>query len=517
MKALLRPALILALAAPALFAQESAPTSRSHEPADLVVLHMNDFHGQVLPRRFDDDPTRPPKTLGGYATLVRYVAQQREHYGKDKVWVTDAGDWYQGTPEGNSDKGASMIECLNRLELVASEIGNHEYDFGEDNVAAITKLAKHPILGGNILDATKKGGEPRPYAKPWIVREHKGVRIAIVGLITKDTKAVATGPFGDANFEDEVHALERLLPEVRKESDAIVLLTHCGLETDRKLAQRFPELTLILGGHSHTLIKRPLVEGSTWIVQSGSKGGAMTRVLLATSDKAPRLRVISSWFDELDADKIGVDAAAAEFVKERFGKISSQWDQVVGSLEGDLGSSRGRTPNSTAAGNLIAALIRTTAEADVGLTNKGGVRSGIALGPITRRQVYELVPFENQVAAFEMTGTELTNLLQESLEKGRQPLEIDGAKYQYRIVDGERHIVAVEVAGQPVGAEKTYRVATNSFLAGGGDGIGLLAKAKKLPTTPAMQRFLRDLLIDKLLAEKTLRVTGEPRILLAPK
>ena len=480
----------------------------------ITILHMNDFHGQVLARRFDDDPTRPPKTLGGYPTLVRYVGQQRERYGKDNVWVTDAGDWYQGTPEGNEDKGASIIECLNRLDLVASQIGNHEFDFGEDNVAALVKLAKHPILGANILDKSKSEPTPRPYAKPWIVLTKNGVKIAIVGLVTKDTKSVATGPFGDAEFADEDSTLQRVLPQLRSEQkpDAVVLLTHCGLETDRKLAQRFPEIVLVLGGHSHTAIRRPVRDGSAWIVQSGSKGGAMTRVHLATKSESPRLEVLGSWYDELDTDKVGVDSTAAEFVKERFGKISAPWDEVIGNLDGDLGKSRGRTPNSTAAGNLIAALIRTTAEADIGLTNKGGVRTGIQLGPITRRQVYELVPFENSIAAFALTGTQVFDLLQQALEGGRQPLEIDGAIYRYEIVDGARKLVEVEVGGKPIDRAKKYRVATNSFLAGGGEGLTIFAKAERLPTTVAMQRFLRDLLIDELVAKKTLQVTGEPRI-----
>jgi len=436
---------------------------------------------------------------------VQHVAQ----HGADDVWVTDAGDWFQGTPEGNSDKGASIVECLNRLGLVAAQIGNHEFDFGEANVAAIVGLAKHPVLGANIVD---KQDRPRPYAKPFVVREKNGVRIAIVGLITRETKSVATGPFGDAEFADEEATLARILPGVRAESDAVVLLTHCGLEVDHRLAKRFPFVLLILGGHSHTLIRREVKEGSTWIVQSGSKGGGVTRVALALDRDRREARVLSSRFEDMDADRIGVDEAARAFVAERFGKISAEWDQEIGRLEGDLGKSRGRTPNSTAAGNLVARIVREAGEADVGLTNKGGVRSGIQLGPISRRQVYELVPFENSVAVFKMSGVTLRALLQEGLDKGRQPLEIDGASYGYEVEGGTRQLTWVKVADRDVEDAKSYRVATNSFLAKGGDGFTVFRQAEPVAATPRTERYLRDLLIEKLVSEKTLKVTGEARI-----
>ena len=499
-------------------AQESRPFSQSAptERPDLVILHMNDFHGQVLPRRFDDDPARPPKELGGFATLVRFVAQERARFGAENVWVTDAGDWFQGTPEGNEDKGASIVECFNRLGLVAAQIGNHEYDFGEDNLAAIVALARFPVLGANIVDATKRAAaeQPasRPYARPFLVREHHDVRIAIVGLITQDTKNVATGPFGAADFADEVETLERLMPQLSAASDAVILLTHCGTSTDRRLAQRFPNLLLILGGHSHEQLRPGLREGNVLIVQAGSKGGGMTRVSLALNRQRRTAKVLSSWFEEMDAGRIGKDPAAEAFVTERFGKISAPWDQVIGRLEGDVGRGSRRTPNSTAAGNLIAGLIREVAEADVGLTNKGGLRTGLRLGPITRREVYELVPFDNSVVAFRLTGAQLRSALEHGLAPKRQPLEIDGGTYEYSIQDGKRILGEVKVAGQRVEDAKIYRVATNSFLAGGGDGIEVFSTAERLPQSAAMQRYLRDLLIEKLLAQKSLNVTAEGRI-----
>lgn len=495
-----------------LLAQDPAPKP---EKPDLVVLHFNDFHGQVLPRVVQQtargDENGKQVRMGGFATLQRYVEQQRQELGEARVWVTEAGDWYQGTPEGNEDKGASIIECFNRLRLTVSQIGNHEFDFGEDNVARLVPLAKYPILGANILDA-KRPGQVRQYAKPFIVLEKAGVRVAIVGLVTKDTKGVSTGPFGDAEFQDEARTLEGLLPSVRKEADAIVLLTHCGLETDKALAKRFPELALILGGHSHTELRRQEREGSTVIVQSGSKGSAVTRIEVDLAEQAPNFRVLGTRFVEMRTDEIGIDPAAEKFVAERFGAISARWDEPIGSFAGDLGRGRDRGPFSTAGGNLIAGIIREAGEAQVGLTNKGGIRTQVHLGPVTRRQIYELVPFENTVVTFEMTGTLLRQVLTQSLARGRRPLEIAGATYTYRVVSGERELVEVKVGDQLVDPAATYRVAANSFLAGGGDGFQAFRDARRLPPTSRSDRFLRDILIDKMLREKTLQLTGEDRI-----
>lgn len=481
---------------------------------DLEILHFNDFHGQVLPRVEASAPHRKPAERGGYWRLERYVEERRRELG-DRVWVTDGGDWFQGTPEGNDDRGLSVAACFDRLGLTASVVGNHEYDFGERSLIDVIARCAHPVLAANVFER----GAPRlrPYVRPYVVktvapRSHpdRPLRIAIVGLTTEDTPRLSTGPFGNAEFRDEVETLRALQPVLEREADVVVLLTHCGLRRDRELARRFPHVALILGGHSHTALRRPVVESGVTIVQSGSSGTALTRIEVDLAVDPPAFEILSTRLVVLDMPG-EPSADTDEFLQRVFAHIGAKWDQPIGEVRGAADTRRGA--GSTPAGNLVAALIREAGGADVGLTNKGGLRSTLRPGPVTRRQVFELLPFDNTVVTVEMTGARLRALLAAGLAGSRRPLEIDGATYRYRVQAGVRELGEVFVGGKPLEAERTYLVATNSFLAGGGDGLEELVTARRVREEPA---YLRDLVLRRLAAEGAIDLVAEERIRFEP-
>ena len=502
-------------------AQDTRPQSRAAPPTslpspDLVILHCNDFHGQILAREIVGRD-RKVRRLGGFEGLTRFVEGARAELGAERVWLTNGGDWFQGTPEGNEAQGRHVVELFGRLRLTASVLGNHEYDFGERNVVTLVAAAREPILGANVFAGN---GARRGYVKPWCVKVCNGVRIALLGLVTADTRNVSTGPFHLENerdqvqFADEAATVADCLGELRDVADVVVLITHCGVETDRNLARRFPSIPLILGGHSHTALAQGLREGETWIVQSSGKGTALSRVELAVTRDPPRLRVLRAGLVDVPAvaaDDPTADAALRDDLERRFGHLRAQWDTPIGSVEGDPDDRSG--PGSTPAGNLLAGLVREAGGAQIGLTNKGGIRTTLPLGPLTRRHVYELLPFENTVVTFELTGAQLREVLQESLRKGRRPLEIDGASYSYRIVDGERVLVDVMVSGASVVDTNRYPTATNSFLASGGDGFHVFLQARRLRENP---RLLRDLLLARLAKDPVLRLRAEERVTFVP-
>ena len=141
--------------------------------------------------------------------------------------------------------------------------------------------------------------------------------------------------------------------------------------------------------------------------------------------------------------------------------------------------------------------------------NKGGIRTTIALGPITRRQVFELLPFDNTVVTMEMTGVQLHTLLAQGFRPGRQPLEIDGGRYAFRVVGGRRELASVEVGGRPIEATARYRIATNSFLARGGDGFTEFARVANHQVSPG---WLRDSMLAELRQDGSIRLVAEQRI-----
>ncbi len=497
---------VLALSAH-LCAAPPQPVPAADEPPDVVVVHFNDFHGQIQPRSVVARPGAAPVQRGGFAALEAVVAARRAAHG-ERVWVTNGGDWFQGTPEGNEDVGASVMATLERLDLTASVIGNHEYDFGEGALIELVEGLRHPVLGANVVEVDAP--RLRPYVRPYVVRkvapsagDSPAQRVAIVGLITAETPYVSTGPFGAAAFGDEVETLAALWPALRRDAEHVVLLTHCGVDRDRALAQRFPDVGLILGGHSHTELRRPVREGRTVIAQSGSSALAVTELELRV--RPGRLEVLSFAFRDLDAAEPLPDTA--RFLAERFAHIGPKWDVPIGEVRGAPDSRLG--PGSTPAGSFLAAIIREEGHAEVGLMNKGGIRATLAMGAVTRRDVFALVPFDNVVVSFEMDGATLRDVLGQGLAKGKRPLEVDGAAYTYVVEEGERRIAEVTVAGTPLREASTYRVATNSFLAAGGDGIDAFRRAREVDRG---RLFLRELVVSRLQERGAIELPGDPRI-----
>lgn len=481
---------------------------RTAPAARLVILHTNDLHGQILPVPV---VTRPgiERRMGGYPALAAYVHRSRtaaraQH---STVWLTDAGDWFQGTPEGNEDRGRSIMACRNRLGFTAVAVGNHEYDFGEKNLVDLVALARHPVLAANVVQRDEPA-RLRPYVRKFIIERVGGIRVALVGLIASETRSVSTGPFGAADFPDEIETLRKLWPGLQEAADEIILLTHCGLSIDRKLAKAFPRIRLILGGHSHTALPRGLRVGDTWIAQSAGKGTAISRVSLEIDSSSRRLAVERVETVDL-LPPVTADPEITRFLTATFEHIGAKWDTPIGKVTGARDRRVRGSGRSTPMGNFIAALIRRTAKADVGLTNKGGLRSRLPHGVVTRRQVFGLLPFDNTVHAMRMTGEQLFDLLAQGLRPGHLPLEIAGGRYSYAVVKGRRVLRHVEVAGRTIDPAASYRVATNSFLAGGGDDFTLFRSVESAAVSPL---FLRAILLRELRKRGQIRLASEVRI-----
>ncbi|MFQ5504559.1 MAG: bifunctional metallophosphatase/5'-nucleotidase [Planctomycetota bacterium] len=468
-------------------------------PPDLEILHINDYHGQALPYGGPEGP-------GGIAVLASFVRKVRAESRAAEIWITDAGDWFQGTPEGNETQGVLPVRLMNRLGLSLAVLGNHEFDFGADNVRRLLALTRYPVLAANLCVAGTK--TPVAWVRPYQIRAVKGIRIGILGVMTANTKAVSTGPFGDCQFGDEAEWIGRSLPRLRAESDAIVLLSHCGLARDRELARRFGEIRLILGGHSHSSLKAPIRVGRTWIVQTGGKSREVYRVQLAVHRASRSLELIRAEKLPMEPELYPPDPGFEAFLRRESAAIRARWDAPIGELSRDLG--RPRSFGSTPAGNLVADLIRAEGEARIGIQNKGGLRRQIPKGPLTLRTVFELLPFENWVVSMDLSGKELVKVLEQGLS-GFGPLEVSGIEYQVIVGPSGRSIGTVRLSGKggPILEDAVYRVATNSFLARGGDGI-LAFRAGR--NRRDHRKLLRELLTERIRQVRRLTAPGDARI-----
>ena len=491
----LQAALWLGLLGASLPAQELDPMT------NLVLVHFNDFHGQVQPLE---------KGLGGYAVLASCIAEQRRRASARRagLLLLDSGDWFQGTPEGNESRGSLVVRLMNRLHVDAAVLGNHEFDFGHLQAQRLTDQAAYPILAANLHAGARH--TVVPWVKPYVVKVVAGMRIAIFGLITQRTRLVSTGPFGDLRYGDEIEALSRWMPRLEADSDAIVLLSHCGLAKDKELAENFPRVQLILGGHSHTSLKRPVRVGPTWIVQTGARSQEIDRVQLRVDPLSRRIYVVQGENLPLLASRYSPDPEVTRWLAHETADIRKVWDRPLGRLEGDFGSRRAY--GSTPAGNLVADLIREAGKAQIGVQNKGGLRTRLRTGPLTLRLTYQLLPFQNHVVAMDLTGSELRAVLSEGIESAGRPFEVSGMRYEIlRGSEGPELGRAWLASGQQIRDDEVYRVATNSFLAGGGDGAKSFKAGHKIFHCKAL---LRELFVAKAKRDPVIEANGEKRIVL---
>ncbi len=496
---------------------EASPKDQA--PGKLVLLHINDFHGQFRPLRAFWAPRREwkggkPPLQGGAAALAAYVERVRARAALTGATVlfVDTGDWFQGTPEGNETKGRLVMEWFARMGLAVTIPGNHDFDYGWTNLVSLVHSVPFPVLCANILPpgtAPEKALEapepPRPAddLKPYWVKKVKGVRILFFGLILQGTPAVTAGPLGGVEFADEEKTFRAWLPRLRAEGDQFVILSHCGIQEDKKLAKALQDvkrLKIILGGHSHTRLTRPWVEGHVRVFQTHGKGTEIDHIEYQVLPAEKKIVFTRSRVVDLRLDSVGEDPATKAWLEEKTRAIREKWDKPVGILSADLRRTRAR--RSSSAGNLAADVTRLAAGADIGFANKGGLRCNLSKGRVTRRDIFQFIPFDNTIVVMPLKGSEIRKALDIFFKTGRSALEVSGIRVHYR----GRKVTGVTLEdGTPLDPRAVYKVAMNSYLAGAGDKSGIFRRNPKKRDTGIK---LRTALLKYI---KKHRVTPVPR------
>jgi 2',3'-cyclic-nucleotide 2'-phosphodiesterase (5'-nucleotidase family) len=437
------------------------------QPQYVTILHFNDFHGQLLPVEGKDKAE-----TGGMARLATMVKETRAWNGPHHVTtlLLEAGDILQGTPLSTVFHGEPDFTCLNMMGVDVMTVGNHEVDFGQDNLKARGNQARFPIISANIRYADTK----KPLAPPTVAFDVGGVKALIFGLTSKDTpiESAAKNVVG-LEFLDPTDVARQIVEANRDQYPIIIALTHIGLNEDLALAKAVPGIDIIIGAHSHDAVQEPMQVGDTLVCQAGSKGAYLGQLdaFFANGDVAK----YRGFLRPTDAT-VKPDPAVAKIVQTYADRLGSKIKRVVATskapLNGDRDTLRSRETNL---GDLLSDLCRTYAQADVALLNGGGIRASIDEGPITVEEIMVVLPFGNQVATVEVTGAVLLEALQHNASLPRPDggfLQVSGLSMVIRGKD----VRDVKVGGQPLDPAKTYKVVLPDFLLTGGNGFTMFAK-----------------------------------------
>jgi len=406
----------------------------------IVIFHLNDLHGRIDP-------------LAKVARLVEVERRQNPN-----VFLVTAGDNFSGNPvvDQYRPRGFPILDLQNRLGFAIEELGNHEFDYGQQALDYFIDQARFTIICANLRHLKPGGISVSPYA---IRQTLSGTRIAFLGLIQADpqTKIPDTHPANLAGlaFDDPLQTAihYRFL---RQRNQVFVALTHLGYDLDVRLAQELKELDVIIGGHSHTAIPEPAETNGVLIVQAGSEARFLGRVDVIVDGG----RVKKKTGRLIDLQSVtGEDAAISRRIAD-FNR-NPELERILARLPFTL-------EGKDALGCLMTDAIRKELNLDVAFQNMGGIRLSFLKDPIQLKDVFRLDPFNNEVVRYTLSGKEIRRLIAYAFERGGQiDLQVSGICYDVKSDAAGKAVDVIITAedGSPWDEERSYQVGLSSYVA----------------------------------------------------
>ncbi|MGX9396161.1 bifunctional UDP-sugar hydrolase/5'-nucleotidase UshA [Pantoea dispersa] len=474
------------------------------------ILHTNDHHGHFWANAQGEYGLAAQKTL---MDQQRYDVQAKG----GGALILSAGDVNTGVPESDVLNAEPDIRGMNLIGYDAMALGNHEFDKPLSVLQKQQKWAKFPFLAANIY---AKGSDKRLF-KPWAIFNRMGLKIAVIGLTTTDTLRIAN-PQNVAQIEirDPVKETEKAVAELRASDkpDVIIALTHMGhyddgqhgsnAPGDVELARSLPPGTVnvIVGGHSHDAVCmakenvsvadyqpgqpcQPDRQNGVWIVQAKEWGKFVGRgdftfrngeltldnyqlIPVNLKHKVKNLDGSETWLPYQEA--IAQNGAMMKLLTPYQLRAGKQLAVNVGRSDSvfDGDRSKVRFEQMPLAQLILRAQMAAT-QADFAVISGGGIRTSLAQGDISWRDLLQIQPFGNQVVSVTLTGKELLNYLATVAN-----IKADSGGFaqfsNISLVADGKSVSAVKINGEPLQLDKTYRMATNSFNASGGDGYPVI-------------------------------------------
>ena len=461
----------------------------------LTILHTNDFHDRFDPISKYDGPCSSEdnaegKCFGGIGRMITAVAAARAAGGENQV-LLDAGDWFQGSLYYTQYGGDLAAEFMTKLGYDAMAVGNHEFDDGPDGLADFLDQVSFPVLSANI-DVSQNNRLAGKVGKSTVL-EVGGEKIGIVSVLAEDTPETSS-PGATVVFSPAAEAAQAEIDALTGDGvNKIILLTHVGLAADMRLAEALTGVDLIIGGHSHTLLSNtndraagsyPMEANGVPIVQAYAYGKYLG-ALEVTFDDAGAVTAISGEPILLDASVAEDEGAVARMV-ELAKPLEELRNKVVASIPEPLGGDRAVCrAQECSMGTLIAdAMLDRVKDQgiQVAIQNGGGIRASIDAGEVTMGEVLTVLPFQNTLSTFEVSGATLVAALENGVSQiedgaGRFP-QVAGMSYAFDASQpaGSR-VSDVMVGGAPIEMDKMYGVVSNNYVRNGGDGYAMFKDA----------------------------------------
>ncbi|MDR2943386.1 MAG: 5'-nucleotidase C-terminal domain-containing protein [Treponema sp.] len=450
--------------------QENAGYGKTGE---LILLHTNDHHGAVLPN----------SGRGGLAETASYIKAVKTF--NPNVLLLDAGDINTGSALSNMFNAEPDILAYNMMGYDAVVFGNHEFDGNQEKLNKQIQLAGFPFISSNIKTQNGEflGGNQ------YIVKKYGDITVGVFGITTLRTKTIAS-PNESLVFINEIDAARDVVGILRdiEKADIVIGLTHIGDVkempdhiTSIELADAVPGIDIIIDGHSHSFMDKPLKAGNTWIVSANEQGKYVGQ---------GKLNIVNGQLASFKWEPVpvGPDLAVAEMLKPYLEKASASLKEVIGEASDTfVFGNRLTRYQETAVGNIVtdanAWYFRTVSGLDVDFVmhNGGNIRAELPKGPITRERILTILPFDNYLYIVSMSGSEIIELFNfiATIPQGNGgfPQFSSDVRLSIDKTSGNGVVKELTIGGEPVDANRMYRLCTNDYILGGGDGYEVMKKA----------------------------------------
>jgi 2',3'-cyclic-nucleotide 2'-phosphodiesterase (5'-nucleotidase family) len=431
------------------------------QPKQITILHTNDMHASFLPHQAFWVKTTPKPLVGGFNELAFAIDSIRNI--RTATLVLDAGDLMTGNPITdrvyNGAEGGALVEMMNLIGYEGMTPGNHDFDISYANFLKLVAIAKFPVVSANLID--EKSGEPVTQ-RPYVILQKNGLKIGIFGLMSSDFyDLVSQHSTEGIKLLPPVPTAEKYISLLRPRTDLVIAITHQGVQDDSVLAVSVKGLDVIIGGHSHTRLRKPKYINGVIIAQTGSNCEN-----LGVLDLTVEHGHVTKWdgsLHQLWYNPSRQKTVATALVDSFKIEIDKEYSQIIGTLKDPWKISGWET----GAGNFIADAQREVAHADIAFMNNGGIRKNLSPGPITKQDLFEVLPFRNVLTTFEVSGRQIREIVKHDIEK-KPDIQVSGIRCEWRRdPSGRVEIVKLLVGGKPVDDKRMYVGAASDYLMGG--------------------------------------------------
>jgi 2',3'-cyclic-nucleotide 2'-phosphodiesterase (5'-nucleotidase family) len=485
--------------------------STTSEEKVINILHTNDSHGRVFPDANNKDMIGIDKIAGINKTTLNSI-------------LVDVGDTIHGLPIANTTQGSNIIELMNLAGYDVMIPGNHDFNYGS---AKLKEYADAATTNFDIISSNVANKEDKTlFLAATSIQMVDGVKIGFFGLTTTETPVV-TNPVNVSSleFKEYLGSARKAIDILKAQKvDVIVGLTHVSRPDVEALAKELKnDVAVIIDGHDH-ISTSETVEG-VLISSAGQYEANLGKITLTLNSDKDIVSKVATLITKAQTAAIIPNVVVKTRATEMMSAVNNLFNQKVGTSEVLLDSSRGIVKDGIVTngvrnsemplGNIVTDAMRIILNADIAITNGGGLRANIGIGDISKGTLNAVLPFGNYGVVKEVTPKQLKAILENGIANAPNPVgqfpHVSGIKFEYSPNAPAASRITKITVGKTVldlnDNTTKYRLATNDFMANGGDGYTAIKELKTITEGDSMdvifENYVRSLPNAKITADNT--------------